>query len=161
MRLCTTALAAIVLTTTPALAAPWNAWSGEIGGETIFQAYQSDPSTGYELNYSCNPSTGAEQITITGAERFDAGADYAPEVPVVLQVDTTAIDYVDFRFEAARGYLTVKASAEGQSGNFDGLIDALSLAQASIAIAYFDKSMSFSAEGAKEAIESTRSGCGV
>lgn len=160
-----TLLAVAIITaasSTSLMAAPWTAWSGEIDGATVHQAYQTDTGTGFELTYTCNNDTRSQQITIIGAERYEEGADYAPEVPAVVTVDTQTFDFLDFRFEKnRRGYLAVVAVPEGQALDFNALVNAMSRAQVSVSVVYFDKSMRFAAEGASNAIEAARTACGV
>jgi len=147
------AATALVALATPALAEPWSFEAVEdADGLAGLTAYQWDETIdNVVLGYECDALFGFEALYVQTEEMFEDGADYAAEVPTTFTVDGEAIEITGM-FQNRGGYLFTYYDVLDVEG-FSDLFDRLVAADDTIGVSLFNKSYSFSAEGAGDALK--------
>ena len=158
MRLLIAAATALTLTTTFASAEKWGFESATVGNKAFYAAFQIDESGDFVLSVECYEGS-PPVITVATPFLWDQTASYAPDVPATFVIDGAEISDVLFYFDFSLDGEDLVAFPDGQEAAFRGLIEAFGSARDTIALSYFDKSASFSADGATEALFTLLDGC--
>jgi hypothetical protein len=145
-------LAAVIgAATTAVQAAPWQ--SGLLDDEitTYYFAYQQAENGEHRLGYECEASSGVDVFVIETPEPYDPTTSYAPEVPTSFIIDGETIE-VSGVFQDRQGKLFVAYESFAIDG-FGALFDKLLVAQSPVRVTFFDRDLSFSSEGLREAVQ--------
>lgn len=144
---------ALIGTVSSTVAAPWVFEADE----TSRSAYQwVDGSANVLLGYECDSVWQIDGFYIQTEDQFDPAAGYAPDVPTQFVIDGVP-QAVTGVFQDRDGYVFTYYGV-----SFDGavpLFNSLIAAEDRIDVQFYDKSYSFSAEGAAEAISQAAVGC--
>lgn len=143
--------AVIAAAATAAEAAPWQ--SGLLDDEitTYYYAYQQAESGEHRLGYECEASSGVDVFFIETPEPYDPTTSYAPEVPTSFIIDGETIE-VSGIFQDRGGKLFVIYESYAIE-RFGALFDKLLVAQSTVRVAFFDRDLSFSPEGLRDAVQ--------
>jgi hypothetical protein len=141
----------------PAAAAPWTfetyEQDGIVSGQAAYQWLEGPED--YLLAYQCDADWGDHAIFIQTPEPYDTTASYAPEVPTVFTIDGVASEHSG-SFQQQDGLLLVHFNLTANPEMVQQLLGS----RQSIEVAYFDKRLRFSGEGAETALTAAREGCG-
>lgn len=145
---------AIAATTTATLASPWKSGEEQIDGgeDSLYWAEQWAESGGaYRLGYDCTYSSGVDTFFIETPDAYDPTTSYAPEVPTTFFVMGQTIE-VNGVFQDRGGQLYVVYESFAIEG-FGPLFDWMVVADSPIRVIFFDRDLSFSAEGIADALK--------
>lgn len=147
-------IAATTIVTTAAQAAPWRSEQFLLEQDNpYYYAYQGDESDGeHRLAYGCEYATGIDSLFIETPDLFDPTTSYAPEVPTSFTIDGEETIEINGQFQDRGGYLSVVYNSFVLDG-FGTLLDTLIVAQSSIRVTFFDRDLSFSPQGLREAVK--------
>lgn len=147
------AVATIAAMTAGAHAAPWEYqthYAEEIDTSFFYATQWTDTAEPFGLGYECDNFSFEDALYVQTPEKFDPSTSYAPDVPTTFAIDGQTID-VSGKFQNSEGDLYVYFYG-AEIENFQTLFDALVGAQSDIRVKYFDKDLSFSPEGAQDAV---------
>ncbi|NMA98489.1 MAG: hypothetical protein GX970_10340 [Phyllobacteriaceae bacterium] len=151
-------LSAILLTCGASSAAPWV--SATISPEDpLVIAYQTDAKSGLNLTFECYPALALLTIYVISDANWDEGASYADVVLPVFIIDGVQYGTHEFDFMNWEGYESISSECQAGYEGFMELYQAIYQARGEINVSYFDKSATFSAEGAKAAIDTVENAC--
>lgn len=146
------AMAIAALSVSAAQASAWSVDSYTIDPGTFHLAAQSDSTGNFALVVQCHEETGEFEIYIESPFDWEEDASYAPEVPAVFTIDGTEISDVLFHFDDRQIVEGIVAKPAGQEMAFELLLEAIGEARDSIGFSYFDRTGTFSTEGADDAL---------
>ncbi len=138
--------------------------SGAIAGPWVFEAddtwlgaYQwVDGSANVLLGYECDSVWQIDGFHIQTEDKYDPEAGYAPDVPTEFVIDGVP-QIVTGVFQERDGYVFTYygISEDGAVPLFNGIVGA----EDRIFVQFYDKTFSFSAEGAGDALRKASVGC--
>jgi hypothetical protein len=139
----------LTLAPVAAQAAPW--WTGaeDLAGTTIYFANQVDESGDYILAFSCDYVNYEYTLFVIEPEPWDQAASYAPDVEATFVVDgkPTSTSFYFASFDEKVSIVLGESNPTGLD-----VMGALLGSQSSIEVSYFDRNLSFSAEGAHDGL---------
>jgi|GEM_PF-6621810 len=146
----------LLFLTSPALAAPWQLGMTDPDDPT-YLAYQEDTESGAILIIDCYEMLASSGIWVLANKAWEETTSYAPFVEPVFTVDGVGIVAPKFHFYEYHGREGIYAGPLSEFEAFSSIYSAIFYAEQSIAVSYFDKRATFSAEGVME-VETV---CGV
>jgi hypothetical protein len=157
MRLLTVASLLTVLTTGPALA--WQVGVQNSDIEEWVSAYEDDATGVYQLSVTCSDLLPDDMdIAVFTGETWEDTTSYAPEVPLIIEIDGVASDPLNARFENFSGEVAVVVTA-AEEERVNEVIMALRSARQSVSASFFTTSATFGVDGIGESLASFLDRC--
>ena len=139
-------------------AEPWTYERFDTGKVVIHSAHQFSNDGDYVLTVQCTEPR-AWTVYVESPFDWEAGADYAPEVPARIAVGESIIADLMFRFDERQPGEGIAAYPTGQEPAFSALVFALAGAGHPIDLGYFDRAATFAPDGADAAISAVLDAC--